>query len=179
MRNDLFGWALGPMFVLLVACSNSKPTLQLGPLVGDPPSSWERLEPTGDSLSAEFKLGAIMLDSEDAILSCYLYGEEGLTSGSRLDEWCTHFVKADELFGARGVRKAFQVNGLDVYTVHIQGVLGYGDWGRDRTEWGLFGAVLDGPGVTVGIKLVGPERTVKAKKESVIRFIRTLERVRE
>ena len=94
---------------------------------------------------------------------------------SHLDRWIQQFRPTDGV-PARVEQSTKTINGMTIYLVELEGSYAGMGAAAPKPSWAQLGAIIQAPGRTVYVRLLGPDKTVL---ENVSDFNALIDSVRE
>lgn len=155
---------------------------QQGSLKFTVPAGWVEEERTSSMRVAQYRLPKAPGDTEDAALVLYYFGQgQGGSTAANIERWVAQMKQADEASAKEKAKEEhLEANGLKVTTVDLSGTYvgetapGSGEF-HNMPGYRLRAAVVETPGGSYFVKLVGPEKTVTQWNESFMNYIRSFE----
>jgi len=172
--------ALSICILLLLSLTNS--AFQKSSLKFTVPAGWVEEERTSSMRIAQYRLPRAAIDTEDASLVLYYFGQnQGGSTAANIERWIGQMKQAEGA-SAKEVAKEerFEVNGLKVATVDVSGTYvaetapGSGTF-HNKPAYRLRAAVVETPNGSYFLKLVGPEKTVAQWNDSFLSYLRSFE----
>jgi hypothetical protein len=142
------------------------------------PAGWVEEERTSSMRVAQYRLPKAPGDAEDASLVLYYFGQgQGGSTAANIERWVSQMKQADD---ATAKEERLEANRLKVATVDVSGTYvaetapGSGEL-HNKPGYRLRAAVVETPGGSYFVKLVGPEKTVTQWNESFMSYIRSFQ----
>ena len=137
--------------------------------------SWQEQAPSSSMRLAQASLPGEG-DAGDAELAVFFFGPGGGGGVEQnLQRWIGQVVPTE---GEEPFRDSFQVEDLKVTWVELGGTLKAAQFGmgpsQDQPGSRLIGAVIEGEGGPWFVKVTGPEETVAAHRDDVMKMLRSL-----
>ena len=166
--------------------AQSSPQSATGELRYKAPDGWTAERPSSDMRAAQYKLPKVELDSEDALLVLYYFGQgQGGTAQANIDRWVNQMQQPDGRPSSERARtENITVNGLKVITVDVSGTYSGGmsptggmSGGKsgDKSNYRLRAAIVETPKGSYFVKLTGPEKTVAHWDQAYVDYIKSFE----
>ena len=130
------------------------------------PQAWTSQTPDSRMRLFQFQIPSPGEGFEGATMSVFYFGQ-GMGGGveANVERWKSEFTSTDPDFPP--VTQVFDVNGMKVTLVQIEGVFQSGMPGEARIpkkDWAVGGAIVEGPQGLVFFKITGPVVTVRAAR---------------
>lgn len=155
------------------------PSSEISTLVWTAPDGWTEEPPASGMRLKQYRLEKAEGDTEDAV--CYVshFPGSGGSVEANLLRWYQQFAQPDgrPTEAVAKVNKA-EYHGLQQTTVDVSGTFQQstttmGPTGDDKPGYRMLGAIVESPGGSWFVKLIGPERTVARWETSFYEFMKT------
>lgn len=146
------------------------------------PTEWVVEKTSSTMRVAQYKLPKDAMDTEDASLVLYYFGQgQGGSTSANIERWVNQIKQSDGSDSkAKAKEETLTVNNLKVTTIDLTGSYtaemapGSGTF-TNNPNYRLRAAVIETPQGSYYLKLVGPEKTVGKWDKSVSDFIKSFE----
>lgn len=141
-------------------------TVDLGGLTIDVPASWKRLRPSSSMRRAELEIPPVEGDDKPGNLAVFVFPEGAGTVQANVQRWQQQFKGEDgqtpEVVSAKVQGQNVEVTRVEVAGTYVEPPF---SGGGSFPDYRLLGAIVEAPGGSFFLKLVGPDKTIDAAKE--------------
>ncbi len=140
------------------------------------PQGWTSQPPSSSMRKAQYLVPGPGGDAECVVF--YFGPGQGGDAAGNAERWAGQFMGADGKPVTSPKTKSFEVAGLKLLTVEVNGtyVGGMGSQAGEKPGYMLLGAVADGPDANWFFKLTGPQKTVSAQRAAFEALVRSLKK---
>lgn len=156
--------------------ADHQPTPRVEPSLGvswEDPAGWQRVLPSNPMRKATYRIPKSPGDPEDGELAVFYFGPgQGGSVEANVQRWIGQF---QGLAPDRVKRADRSAHGLRQHIVEVEsGTFSSGMPGgptQPKNGYGLLGGIVEAPSGPYFFKLTGPERTVKATRETFLKLL--------